>query len=158
MSNSNIAYKLLIPTAIAVGSIVIYQVFFNRKKDTQKESENSAPVQKLKLPVIDISLFLNKNDDIQIYESECKKVAYALHHYGIAVLRDPRVSELDNNKFLELMEKYFEGSDGIRDARPEYQYQVGVTPEGTERPRNHCKRMGAIGPNNKPLSLCPPGL
>lgn len=30
-----------------------------------------------------------------------------------------------------MMEKYFEGSDGVRDARPEYHYQVGVTPDNT---------------------------
>lgn len=28
----------------------------------------------------------------------------------------------------------------------------------TERPRNHCKAIGSMGPNNKPLSPCPPEL
>eukprot|EP01034_Spumella_vulgaris_P037387 gene37387-46126_t len=54
------------------------------------------------------------------------------------------------------MEQYFEGSDGVRDARPEYHYQVGVTGEKIEKPRNHCARMGTMGPDDKPLSPCPP--
>jgi isopenicillin N synthase-like dioxygenase len=54
------------------------------------------------------------------------------------------------------MERYFEGSDGKRDARPELHYQVGVTPSFVEKPKNHCARMGSMGPNNQPLSVCPP--
>lgn len=46
----------------------------------------------------------------------------------------------------------------IADARPQYAYQVGVTPEFVERARNHCSRMGSLGPGNKPLSPCPPEL
>lgn len=47
---------------------------------------------------------------------------------GLVILRDPRVSEANNNVFLDMMERYFESSDGITDARPHYHYQVGVTP------------------------------
>lgn len=39
--------------------------------------------------------------------------------YGIVLVRDPRVSEVDNNQFLDQMEKYYAQSDGIKDARPE---------------------------------------
>ena len=35
------------------------------------------------------------------------------------------------------MEHYFQQSDGVTDARPQYSFQVGVTPYGTERARNH---------------------
>jgi isopenicillin N synthase-like dioxygenase len=72
------------------------------------------------------------------------------------VVRDPRVDEKDNNIFVDMMERYFEGSDGKRDARPEFSFQVGVTPEFTERPRDHCHKYGSIGPDDKPLSVCPP--
>ena len=34
-------------------------------------------------------------------------------------------SEKDNETFLSMMERYFALSDGVRDARPEYQYQIG---------------------------------
>jgi isopenicillin N synthase-like dioxygenase len=41
-------------------------------------------------------------------------------------VRDPRVFSEDKERFLDLMEKYFEISDGKKDARP------GVTPGGTK--------------------------
>jgi hypothetical protein len=70
--------------------------------------------------------------------AEIEKVAYALHKYGCLVIRDPRVEEVHNTRFLDMMERYFEQSDGKKDARPELGFQVGVTPEGKEFPRNHC--------------------
>lgn len=53
------------------------------------------------------------------------------------LIRDPRVSEADNNIFLDTLEKYFEQEHDVKmkDARPDYHYQVGVTPEGVEFPR-----------------------
>lgn len=37
-----------------------------------------------------------------------------------------------------------------------FSYQVGVTPEGTERPRPHCERINQLPDGHRPLSLCPP--
>ena len=54
------------------------------------------------------------------------------------------------------MERYFESTDFIEDARPEYHYQVGVTPERKERARNHCARVAALEKRFGPVSLCPP--
>ena len=71
-------------------------------------------------------------------------------------MRDPRVSEQNNSVFLDLMESYFGVSDGVRDARPEVHYQVGVTPEFTEKARDHCGKIGAYSEGNKPLTVCPP--
>jgi hypothetical protein len=44
------------------------------------------------------------------------------------------------------------------DARPEWHYQVGVTPDHTERPRDHCSKMDLLPSGDRPLSLCPPEL
>ena len=85
----------------------------------------------LTLPIIDFRLFDSRNSDKDAYMVECRKVAEALHKYGLCVVRDPRVDENHNSQFLDMMERYFEISDGIRDARPEYAFQVGVTPEFT---------------------------
>lgn len=112
----------------------------------------------LNLPIVDFSLFNSKDSDVESYRSECAKVAEAFHEYGVVVVRDARAAEADNNVFINMMEKYFSLSDGVRDARPHQAFQVGVTPEGMERPRNHCTRIGAIGPDDKPLSPCPPEL
>ena len=69
--------------------------------------------------------------------SSCQKLARCLKENGILIIRDPRVSEDDNNRFLNMMEDYFEQDEQIilRDARPQWFYQVGVTPAGVERPR-----------------------
>ena len=52
------------------------------------------------------------------------------------------------------MEKYFEQSDGVTDSRPQYSYQVGVTPYGTERARNHHEVVQTLV--DKPLTPSPP--
>ena len=57
-----------------------------------------------------------------------------------------------------MMEKYFESTDFIEDARPELHYQVGVTPEYKERARNHCARAEKLAKENAPATLCPPEL
>ena len=55
-------------------------------------------------------------------------------------LKDFRVEDSVNQEFIDLLEKYFEQpiDDIMEDARPEYGYQVGVTPENVEEPR--CKK------------------
>ena len=57
--------------------------------------------------------------------------------YGALLLHDSRVSEDDNNTFLDLLEDYFNQpvSELKKDERPELSYQVGVTLENTERPK-----------------------
>lgn len=73
------------------------------------------------------------------------KVVESLRNTGCLIVRDPLVTEEDNNRFLDLMESYFEQENSIKleDARPELGYQVGVTPEGKEVAKcaksKHCK-------------------
>lgn len=157
MSTNNHIIKIGATAAVALGVLGAYY-FFTKESQTAKVSDDvkSKPNPLLNIPTIDFSAFFNKESDPKAYEAECAKVAFCLHNYGIVILKDPRVFEKDNETFLDMMEKYFEGSDGIRDARPEVHYQVGVTGERIEKPRNHCARMGAMGPDDKPLSPCPP--
>lgn len=61
-----------------------------------------------------------------------------------------------NSGFLDMLERYFALSDGKRDARPQHDYQIGVTPSHIEKARNTCGIIGAMTPDNKPLSPCPP--
>eukprot|EP01035_Chromulina_nebulosa_P042156 gene42156-57083_t len=123
----------------------------------------SSPI--VDLPIIELSSFFevleNKELDQQNavterYLEQCKNVAKCLHSYGIVIIRDPRVSEANNERFLDMMERYFESSDGIVDARPQFHYQVGVTPSHIEKPREHCGKMGVMNGDDKPLSPCPP--
>ncbi|CAM9868457.1 unnamed protein product, partial [Phaeothamnion confervicola] len=76
--------------------------------------------------------------------------------FGLVLVRDPRVDRRDNDMFLDIMERYFKQSDGVADARPELSYQVGVTPEGVERARNHCASVLQLPGGHRPLTLCPP--
>jgi isopenicillin N synthase-like dioxygenase len=120
--------------------------------DQRKESSQNHP----QIPVIDLNLFFSKEADPVNYKEECSKVAEAFHKYGVVVVRDPRVSYVDNERFINMMEKYFEKSDGIRDARPEYNFQVGVTPELTEKARDHAKLIQQFGGENKAISPARP--
>jgi isopenicillin N synthase-like dioxygenase len=149
--------KIGVTAAVAVTAVAAYMYWNSSSSDKKKDSakNDDAP---LSLPVVEFSAFFDKEKDPARYEAECAKVAHALHHFGLVILRDPRVAESDNNRFIDMMERYFTSSDGLRDARPEYGYQVGVTKDFVELPRNHCKTMGAYGPDNKPLSPCPPEL
>ena len=132
---------------------LLYQFVLQKKKNDADDESDEETVQ-LQIQIVDLSTYLCTKRD----EEACRKIADALHRYGIVVCRDPRVTAKDNDRYLDMMETYFALSDGVRDARPEYSYQIGVTPSHTERPRDHCSRKGSLGPNDQPLSLCPPEL
>lgn len=55
-------------------------------------------------------------------------------------MRDSRVTEQDNDRFLNTIEDYFAQPTEVkeRDARPDLHYQVGPTPELMEEPK--CNR------------------
>lgn len=155
-SSANLGKVVGVAAAVAAAAVTSYYLLNKDTKEGEETVQKPSEQAPLSLPVVEFSAFFNKDADPESYERECAKVAHALHHYGVVILKDPRVAESDNVRFLDMMEKYFEGSDGLRDARPEYGYQVGVTKERVELPRNHCKAVGAFGPDNKPLSPCPP--
>jgi isopenicillin N synthase-like dioxygenase len=69
--------------------------------------------------------------------AEAKRVVDILKRAGAFAVRDPRVTEEDNNKFLDLLESYFEQPEEVKlkDARPDIHYQLGVTPNGVELPK-----------------------
>jgi len=67
--------------------------------------------------------------------SPCLKTARALIEYGALIVRDSRVHEEANQRFLDLCEDYFaqDEEELKKDLRPEVHYQVGVTLENTEK-------------------------
>lgn len=95
------------------------------------------------LPIVDLDVFL-ASPDSEASAKECKKVrdflnttpgspdysrnqaADALITYGALLLHDSRVSEEDNNTFLDLIEDYFAQPEELlkKDERPELGYQV----------------------------------
>ncbi|CAG8442002.1 2527_t:CDS:2 [Ambispora gerdemannii] len=111
------------------------------------------------LPIINLGLYINDKNSTKAIE-ECKKTANALRDYGALLVKDPRVTEEDNAQFLDLIEDYFAQPFDIKlqDARPEFGYQVGVTPEFTEEPKchrdPHCQDIIAkIPASDKPLKF-----
>ena len=91
-------------------------------------------------------------------QKDCIEVINSLKKYGILIIKDNRINETDNNNFINMMENYYENCDFLTDVRKEYNYQVGVTPELMELPRNHCDKINLLDSDNKPMTLCPPEL
>ncbi|KAI1774446.1 Clavaminate synthase-like protein [Hypoxylon cercidicola] len=89
------------------------------------------------LPVIDLDIYRSNAPSSPAVQEECARAARALITYGALVLHDSRVSESDNETFLDLLEDYFaQPAETLRrDERPELGYQVGVTLENTEKPK-----------------------
>ena len=63
---------------------------------------SDVPTTDGKLPIIDLNALLKfdatNEESKAAYAAECKKVADALHQFSILIVRDPRVSQDDNNK------------------------------------------------------------
>ncbi|KAM7200873.1 hypothetical protein V8F20_005115 [Naviculisporaceae sp. PSN 640] len=112
------------------------------------------------LPIIDLDVFRNQPQDSLEVRNECQKAAKALITFGALVLHDSRVSEQDNDNFLDLLEDYFAQAeeDLKKDERPELSYQIGVTLENTEKPKcavdEPCLRViERLEPSERPLDI-----
>ncbi|KAG6420224.1 hypothetical protein SASPL_116744 [Salvia splendens] len=101
----------------------------------------------MQIPVIDLAPYLesssNSSSTAELeansnLKSLCSEVSRTLKETGALLVKDPRCSAEDNDRFLDMMEKYFEMPDDFkrRQERPQLHYQVGVTPEGVEVPRS----------------------
>lgn len=97
----------------------------------------------IKVPVIDVKGFLTESPSAK---SDCKQVAEALHKYGCLVIKDPRVNQAENDRFLDTLERYFDkrskdyySSKPTADIYPDYDFQVGATPEYKEKAKDHGK-------------------
>ncbi|KAF0935158.1 hypothetical protein E2562_030439 [Oryza meyeriana var. granulata] len=95
------------------------------------------------LPVVDLAPYLNHIAGDAAAEEEgvrtlCATVSASLRDTGALLVKDPRCSAADNDRFLDVVERYFARSaDSKRlQERPNLHYQVGVTPEGMEVPRS----------------------
>eukprot|EP00300_Choanocystis_sp_HF-7_P042313 c9068_g1_i1.p1 GENE.c9068_g1_i1~~c9068_g1_i1.p1 ORF type:complete len:354 (+),score=81.94 c9068_g1_i1:60-1121(+) len=100
---------------------------------------------------IDVGLFLSGERNASV--SDCKALVENLRQFGAVVIRDPRVTERDNDEFIDMLEAYFEQDyeTKLQDARPDLHYQIGVTPDHVELPRPHTERI-----NTKYADMCRP--
>lgn len=58
----------------------------------------------LKVPIIDVGRYLEGSGG---WDGDCQEVASALRTFGLVIIRDPRVNQQDNDRFIDLMERYF---------------------------------------------------
>ncbi|KAI1138402.1 Clavaminate synthase-like protein [Hypoxylon sp. FL0543] len=112
------------------------------------------------LPIVDLDIYRSNAPSSPAAQEECARAASALITYGALVLHDSRVSEADNEAFLDLLEDYFaQPAETLkRDERPELGYQVGVTLENTEKPKcavdEPCLRViERLAPAERPLDI-----
>ena len=99
---------------------------------------------------VDMSVFIERQVDVHA----CRAVAQSLREYGAVLVRDPRVDEDDSTKFLNMMERYFSQPREVKmkDARPQFFYQVGVTPDFVERPRDNSTIAHELDTAERPAS------
>mmetsp|Transcript_9968 Transcript_9968/g.14682 ORF Transcript_9968/g.14682 Transcript_9968/m.14682 type:complete len:343 (-) Transcript_9968:5538-6566(-) len=100
---------------------------------------------------VDVGRYL-KDPTTKEAKEDCKAIAESFHKTGILIIKDPRVTYEHNSKFLDMVEKYFEKPDEekVKDSRPELAYQVGPTPEQTEKPRDRTELIKEMEDKNKP--------
>lgn len=84
--------------------------------------------------------FISKGGDMVDDELKnmCLEVSKTLRETGALLVKDPRCSVEDNDRFLDMMESYFEKPDEFKrlQQRSHLHFQVGATPEGVEIPRS----------------------
>jgi len=82
----------------------------------------------MELPVIDLSSYLSavSNDRDPRLQSLCADVSRTLSETGALLVKDPRCTVEDNDRFIDMMEKYFSAPHEfkIRQERPHLHYQV----------------------------------
>jgi hypothetical protein len=80
------------------------------------------------LPVFDLAPFLAcaESDVAHDVLDACKRLATCLVETGCLIVRDPRVSEDENERFISLMEQYFgrPNEAKLAEARPDVHYQA----------------------------------
>lgn len=108
----------------------------------------------MNLEVFDLGSVVHKDER---NAALCERLANCMRDTGCVVVRDPRVSIDDNDRFLDLMERYFSQpkSQKRQQTRPELHYQVGLTPEGVEIPEaahdpNALSDVQNLAPEHRP--------
>jgi isopenicillin N synthase-like dioxygenase len=137
---------LLGTSALVSIGYLLWKLFFSRQR--------TPPI--LDITVVDVAVLENREENPEAFEAECRKAAEALYNTGLLVVKNAGVTNEENNRFLDNMERYFEQSDGKTDSRPEHSFQVGVTPARKEKARDQCSRMKQLTDGNQAISPCPP--
>ena len=111
-------------------------------------------------PMFNLTRYLNKQSG---YMEDCQGVAEAFKNYGAVVVKDPRVDMCKKDEVIDMLEGYFQKRSEqlkkdrkVDDLYPEYWYQIGVTPEKIEQPKNFSKWVESLPEVERPLTPQPP--
>lgn len=86
----------------------------------------------MELPVVDLSRYLELSGGESVSHLEtdvlesCREVSRILRETGALLVKDPRCSADDNDRFIDMMETYFQMPDDFKrlQERPNLHYQV----------------------------------
>eukprot|EP01133_Synstelium_polycarpum_P003764 gene3764-4339_t len=97
--------------------------------------------------IIDIANFLANPESAESLQ-DCKNLVRTLQETSCLVIKSPNVNEADNSRFLDMMEQYYAQPVEalMKDVHPEWSYQLGATPEFTEKPRDHSDVIRKLKP------------
>lgn len=89
---------------------------------------SSSLLSVMELPVVDLSRYLESSGDelgSDLLDS-CREVSRILKETGALLVKDPRCSAQDNDRFIDMMETYFQKPDDFKrlQQRPNLHYQV----------------------------------
>eukprot|EP01092_Planopodium_desertum_P008784 TRINITY_DN3752_c0_g1_i2.p1 TRINITY_DN3752_c0_g1~~TRINITY_DN3752_c0_g1_i2.p1 ORF type:complete len:410 (+),score=15.36 TRINITY_DN3752_c0_g1_i2:732-1961(+) len=102
---------------------------------------------------VDLAPFIKGASPEEI-KAACAQLTESLRKTSCLIIRDPRVAPELNDKFIDLMEKYYSQPLEAKkpDIHPELSYQLGATPEGVEKPRDHAEVIKKLSskPENAP--------
>jgi hypothetical protein len=110
--------------------VVDIEPFLKRRTKANSSTECELPVS---TTVGDVDGIVDGDESHhQLYLDEdlklsCEKVAACLRETGALVIRDPRCTTQDNDRFLDMMERYFGQAADLKrkQERPDLHYQVG---------------------------------
>jgi len=158
MTSVQPAIPVVVPTEAVNTETTTQETKHQEKKALSQEEVDKRRHEIESYPIIDLKQFLDK--DYEKSKEACSTIARLLHHYGFLIIRDPRVTEKENDTFIDMMEQYYEQPDELKaaDIRKDVYYQVGVTPSRTERARDHCSKVKLLAEEEQPQTECPPEL
>lgn len=104
--------------------------------------------------IVDLEPYLDGS--VEGTRHACRRLVNILHKQSFVIVYDPRVSNVDNDRYLDMMERYFSQSEKQlrKDERPKLHYQVGVS-KGQEKPRDHRAYISTMRPEHWP-HITPP--
>lgn len=105
------------------------------------------------IPLIDVERYRTIGSDAA---DDCRHVADALEHLGVVNIRDARLPNALNQRFQELMLRYFRQPDEVKRLDELKNHQGGWTPAFTERPKCRNDRLRAIAEGSRPHSIVGP--